>query len=300
MVTVAGHPENGCCRVAGFENFLADLAQLEEQADHGASPGKPETGRVVVQILDEIVNASVLIAVTTAIANAAEKGERAVRTSELAVYTPALTPVFHGLVDKLLGGNADLSVCQSVQNYCARLSLAQRMSQAFGNERRDSGDVAIIDPELLSDTWRRACGAAIACIENLTPPSDATPKNRAGPNAHTLAILRMAARGASPCIEADGRITIPGWAERRREPRRSVQRAASLQIGQRMMPVMIRDVSTSGLGLDCPAEATPGERVVVRLPGNRMLPGEVAWADGKRIGIRLDQRLVESDQLLSD
>ena len=63
---------------------------------------------------------------------------------------------------------------------------------------------------------------------------------------------------------------------------------------------MIRDASPSGLGLESRYIARPGERIVVRMPGDRQLAGDVAWSDGQRIGMRLDQRLMLGDPLLGD
>ena len=79
-----------------------------------------------------------------------------------------------------------------------------------------------------------------------------------------------------------------------------MQLAATAQIGSHIVPVMIRDASPSGLGLESRYIARPGERIVVRMPGDRQLAGDVAWSDGQRIGMRLDQRLMLGDPLLGD
>ena len=82
--------------VAGFENFLADLVRNEEPVAHGqVDAGPPPSGRLsrlVAQVLDEVVNASVLIAVVTAIANASEKNAGLLRRAGIAIYTPSEPP----------------------------------------------------------------------------------------------------------------------------------------------------------------------------------------------------------------
>ena len=295
----------GTNSVAGFENFLADLVRNEEQAERSDTSGRPlngRSGRLAAQVLDEVVNASVLIAVTTAIANAAERDAGLLRRAGIAIYTPSDQPFFPSMVAALLDSDAGLETCRTVQAYCARLALARRLTQgltgAGTGAREASARAATVDPEILADAWRRTCRAAIDCIETLSRGLGHGMPGGAEPNNDVLKLLRLAERGETPCLEPDGRVTIPGWAERRQEERRPMQLAATAQIGAHIMPVMIRDTSPSGLGLACTHRAGPGDRIVLRLPGDRTLLGRVAWADGQRIGVRLDQRLLAGDPLL--
>ncbi len=285
--------------VDGFHGLLAELAQLEARAILAADGaptfgGDRQTARLAAQLLAEILNAAPLITVATSIANAVEAGQPRLRRQAIAVYAPMQTPAFQKLVERLLDTDADLDVCAALQAYCARLALAARMSRAG-----DDGAVLMpeVDAEILADAWRRAAGATTDAIEALAGIAQSSPESRLLP---ALNLLRMAESGLTPCIEVDGRITIPGWAERRREQRRGVQMAAMVQVGRQVVPAMIRDVSPSGLGLQCGYQAAPEERITVRLPGDRQMTGTVAWSDGQRIGVKLDERIAAGDPLLGE
>ena len=283
--------------VDGFQGLLAELAQIEVRAV-ASSEGQPELGnnhktaRLATQLLSELLNTAPLITVATAIANAVEAGHPRLHRRAIAVYAPVQTPSFQKLVERLLDTETSLDICAAVQNHCARLSLAVRMCRAG-----DDGVIAVpeVDIEILADAWRRAAGAATDAIEALSALAKALPEDRLLP---ALSLLQLAKSGETPCIDADGRVTIPGWAERRREKRRSVHLAAIAQIGRQVVPAMIRDVSPSGIGLQCTYQAAPEERIIVRLPGDRQMAGTVTWSDGQRIGVMLDQRLEVGDPLL--
>lgn len=283
--------------VDGFQGLLAELAQIEARtiaAAEGQSGagGNQQVGRIAAQLLGELLNAAPLVTVATAIANAVEAGHTRLQRRAIAIYAPVRTASPHKLVERMLDTDADLDVCSTLQNYCARLSFAVRMSRAG-----DDGIITVpeVDIEILADAWRRAAGAATDAIEALAAIAKASPDSRLLP---ALSLLQLAESGETPCIEADGRVTIPGWAERRREKRVSVQLAATAQIGRQIVPAMIRDVSPSGLGLQCTYQGAPEERITVRLPGDRQMSGTIAWADGQRIGMMLDQRLEAGDPLL--
>lgn len=309
---------SGSISVAGFENFVAELARNEEQitvdADHQLIADR-QPHRLVGPVLDEVANAAVLIAAVTAIANAAEQGLANPGLSGISTFAPTQPAYFQTMVAALLGSNADLAICRVVQAYCARLSLAQRLvtarmvtaplvtahrSPPLAGAPGEARAQADVDPEILAYAWRRACRAAIDCIETLARSQSGAAPGQLKPYTTMLDVLRLAEEGKTPCLEPDGRVAIPGWAERRSDVRHTLHLAATAQFGERTVPVMIRDASFAGLGIDCAHPASPGARITVRLPGDRALSGEVAWANGRRIGIRLAQRLAAGDPLLGN
>ncbi len=323
-----GPDRHGWTFVAGFESFVADLVAFEARQNNaddaallvGASTVAQtlapviarDTALLLSQILDEIATSGILIAVSAGIANAAAKGSLAVRRSSVTIYAPVQTPLFRTLTGSLPRHVADANLCRAVQAYCVRLSLAQRMTWSFAGTddnvlatspagataARPAVRVTAVDGDVLADAWRRACRATTDCMAALQAALGPLAGDQASPVAFASELLRQAEAGGCPCMEPDGRVTIPGWAERRREPRHTVQLAATAQIGERFIPVMIRDASPSGLGLESSQMAAPGERIVVRLPGDRQLPGDIAWSDGQRIGVRLDRPLMPGDPLL--
>jgi len=110
----------------------------------------------------------------------------------------------------------------------------------------------------------------------------------------------MAEAGHSFGLESDGRITSPGWAERRRASRRTVRLPATIVLGGEAViaGATLRDVSTGGLGIECHCVAPEGTSVSVRIVGNRQFEGRIAWTNGERIGAELDRQLYLDDPLI--
>jgi hypothetical protein len=248
----------------------------------------------------ELLNAAVLIAAAASLANAIDAGgDRAPSAHALAVYVPAPSAAFQASLDRLVGEEVDAELCFHLQGYAARLSLAQRMSTAFADDPARRASVQPVDPEILADAWRRACAAARAAIEALAALEAGPAHPTALEQLRTIELLRLAEAGDWPCLDPDGRITIPGWAERRREKRHELRQDATARFGTTIVPVLIRDASRSGLGLEMRREARPGERLVVTLPGGPEFAGEVAWWDKGRAGIKLDRWLSAEDPLIA-
>jgi hypothetical protein len=74
-----------------------------------------------------------------------------------------------------------------------------------------------------------------------------------------------------------------------RSPRRSqLIRASIVDSGHRTYPIVIRNVSKSGIGGIAPGNLLQkGEGVVVQFREDKAMEGTVAWVDGDRFGVRM-------------
>ncbi|MFM9941055.1 MAG: PilZ domain-containing protein [Hyphomicrobiaceae bacterium] len=285
--------------------LAAELAEYEAfERFRSTRPDLPAADRrplrVAVTLKGELLNAAVLIAAATSLVNAIDRGgERLPTARALSVFVPAPSASVSRAIERLLAEDIDLAICQLLQAYAARLFLAQRMSASFADDAGSTAATTHVDAEILADAWRRTCAAAAAAIRALDTIEGQLATAPTSGEARILELLARAEAGGTPCLDPDGRITIPGWAERRRERRQELRQTATATLGATLVPVVIRDASTSGLGLDLPREAQGGERLTVQLPGGREIAGEIAWSDGQRAGLRLDRRLTENDPLLA-
>lgn len=203
------------------------------------------------------------------------------------------------MLDAILLSTIPLDVSRSIQGFTARVALARRMSQSFGVAPSADADETV-DAEILADTWRRAANSTIETLDalNVAIAGGGRPASAASlPMSSTINLLRRAADGETTCIDPMGRVTIPGWAERRREPRLLLDLEATIVVGKILFKVRIRDASPTGLGIEGRIVATIGERLVVKYR-DRQLSGVVAWIEGDRLGLNLDQRLEAGDHLL--
>lgn len=289
-----------------FDRFVSDLVAHES----GNAPATTLAGipaithetRILLQLRDDILRTGLLIAVTSGIANALESGEPKISPYLLEVYAPSDSPYVRTLLDALLIAAVPLDVTRSIQTFTARLTLAQRMGGAFGSlAPAQTGAPSTVDAEVLADAWRRTAAAAIEAVAVLNAAlRSADPSNALAPAAMkaTLNLLHLAKVGEPVCIDPRGRISIPGWAERRSEKRTTLDLEAVAIVGKLLCRVTVRDASATGLGLAGAIEGEPGARVQIKLPGNRQLSGRIAWNDGRRTGIELDERLDITDPLL--
>ncbi len=288
-----------------FASLAAEIADYEafERFRQGPAAGQlgkaNHASRLASTLKVDLVNTAALVAAAASLANAMENGAAvASGPRALAVVVPAPSARLTEAVERLLAEDIDAGVSEALQAFAARLQLAERMSTAFidGADAAPSGQP--VDADVLADAWRRTCAAigdAITALDALAAPpgaeSDACDK--------VLALLDEAGSGGSPCVEPDGRIAIPGWAERRRDARYDIERSAVASCGGTSTPVTIRNLSASGLGLEVPNGARIGDRLTLRLPSGREISGTVAWAGGHRAGIKLDRRLPDDDPSVS-
>jgi len=286
-----------------FASLAAEVAEYEafERFRRGRASGPPATAhratRLAAALKADLVNTAVLVAAATSLANALEDGAALASAPQaLTVFLPAPSSRLSAAVERLLAEDIDASACEALQAYAARLHLARRLSRAFvaGADAASAGRP--VDADVLADAWRRTCAAlgdAISALNALAASSGTC----SDASETVLALLDQAGSGGSPCVDPDGRVTIPGWAERRRDARYDLQRPAVASRDGTSTPVTIRDLSASGIGLEVPEGAKPGDRLTLRLPSGREISGTVAWAGGQRAGIKLDRRLPDDDPL---
>jgi hypothetical protein len=78
-----------------------------------------------------------------------------------------------------------------------------------------------------------------------------------------------------------------GW--RPRTPRVEIDRMATLRSGARTTWVQVRDISQSGVKLECETPPAQGEEIVVTLEGFRSLHGVIRWSGGGHCGVAFNQ-----------
>ena len=269
-----------------FRSIIADIAELEEfdqwrKHRYAAYEASASDIRLVATAETELLHVSILTAVTAGIANAIERTrENRKLCSALGVYTPTHSISFLKSVERLVQSVLSIDDGAKVQTYLARLDLAARLTRNFEVQSATADGFDLPDAEPMADAWRRAAGAAVQAIGVLAEAIGSSGGGRAKEGtARGLGLLRMAAAGNSPCVDAEGRISIPGWAERRRERRRSVNLPARILTEKRVLSVKILDASPTGLGIECAAAIEIDTEISVLFADNRRLAGRVVWTN---------------------
>ena len=112
-----------------------------------------------------------------------------------------------------------------------------------------------------------------------------------------IAMLQNAARGGSPCIDASMRISVPGWADRRRVDRLSCVIDAWLDTAGTKTSAIVCDISAFGAGMKIKTNLPVENKVVVWI-GDRSLSATIKWVAGERLGVAWAEPLDHDDPLL--
>lgn len=151
----------------------------------------------------------------------------------------------------------------------------------------------------LTAQWSHLCDQVAGGLKGLSSETAGRlPDYYADNSATLLKMLGSAAGGAQPCIDAAGDIVLPDLPQRRRAARRSLLQQATLRYRGKNAPVIAKDISETGLGLDRVPELKLEELVQIEMTGGRRLMGMVVWIKGVTAGIRLGKPLPPNDPLL--
>ncbi|HVY43931.1 MAG TPA: PilZ domain-containing protein [Hyphomicrobiaceae bacterium] len=111
-------------------------------------------------------------------------------------------------------------------------------------------------------------------------------------------LLTDAIEGRSPCVDDAGQPFLPDMPQRRRSARRSLLQQCSLRYRGKTAPVIAKDISTTGMGIERTPDLKNQELVQIELNGGRRLIGLVVWTKGTTAGVRFGKHLPPNDPLL--
>lgn len=209
----------------------------------------------------------------------------------------------------------DINVMQLALTFGGEMGLPQGCTQAIGRlyqeASRAKADVgrfvircsppAAASIRALIDDWRGVASSAIESLRLLDPiVRKNLPVLYAKNSAVVAEFLRDASNGSIRRVNSLGEIKLPDLPQRRRNPRKALERSCRIIASGRILPAIVRDVSRNGLGVSCDHTFRIGEHAQVELQGGRRLKAVVAWCDGSRTGFNLEAPLVTSDLLFGD
>lgn len=152
---------------------------------------------------------------------------------------------------------------------------------------------------VMAQQWSGVCDQVAEGLKGLAAETAGRLPDYYADNSATLAkMLSSVAGGAQPCIDASGDVVLPDLPQRRRAARRSLLQQVTLRHRGKNTPVIAKDISATGLGLDRVPELKLEELVQIEMTGGRRLMGMVVWIKGVTAGIRLGKPLPPNDPLL--
>jgi PilZ domain len=255
--------------------------------------------RLLRTLQREVVRVAGTTAVAASVANAHSKGWiPGPDASVVETFKPVYSKAFKRAIEELSPHVACFDLVGLWLELEARVDFACRagrvLNQSIGSP--------MIDADAVADSWRRVASATIRLHDALGEQiRRATSEQRDEPDRPpVMEALAQAANGNAPCIDADGLLSVDGWAERRKRPRTELHLPAKIRAGVVSYPATIENVSSGGIGLLVPAQLAPGTPVDISLPDRRNLHGLVRWSRDDRIGIALKTPLAPSDPLMRE
>ena len=211
---------------------------------------------------------------------------------------------------------SESAICISAMRHLRRYPFAPEITLRLGNflETLELAKLNVIsllgigaaenaattDPLLpLVAAWLRTCRTLFDTTECL----DSHIRHIIGSKSHIPScgraeLLRSVLRGDFSCIDANGTLTLPAWAEQRRSPRVEVSKAVREWRNEGWSDARLRDISAFGLGLSDIGGCSLGDGLVVQLARDRSLQGNVVWVNGTSVGMKLSGCLSINDPVL--
>lgn len=244
----------------------------------------------IKQFRAELHHLAVLVCVMTSAANALENRSDDRSLAAMIVDFCPKQPTISCPAEELAMLPAGDQIVEDLQDLRARLSFAQLLTKHLDGKFRKNMDATTGDMEILADAWRRTSARTLAVLNHL---------GISGAEHGTLVagFLKNCVAGGTPCLNENSGLEIPGWAERRKATRISIQQTAQASTGGELFDVSVLNASTVGLGLT--GDAKSGQRTKVIFSDGREVSGTVKWSEDGRFGLQLDQPLAKSDRLLA-
>jgi hypothetical protein len=291
---------------------MATFGRLSTRSDQATSTDLPsrartrplsatgDVGRIARSLMGEVQNASIMIAVTTSAINALDSVRHPRQLRHLSGYLPPTPVVFPSVAARLVDVKLEGETIEILHTFFSRVDLAKNMLRSYMMAGGRGAEPSQGTFEELTDTWRSCCDLALSAIEELERVIDLCADGEQFERADYLEkLLKEARDGGRPCLEADGRIVMPGWASRRQHERRAANLGVIVQSGGRAIKGIVTDVSSGGVGLDHVAGLRSGDGVTLQFESGRRVSGTIAWSMDKRAGVKFLRDLTPNDPLLS-
>lgn len=281
------------------------LDYIEQPDAEFWAPDEPEITSPSQPLMEKLVtdthSAALMTAAVTSVINTFRDATIPRTPSDIESYIPDASGIRFSL--DLLSQDAHLSIeaRAALDAFFAHLEpCMQEMERYFSDARAIGVERAMaLHRYSLASTWRLVCHSAADAVQELALETEDRLPDLYNLSAGILQrLLDAAARGQSPCVNAEGRPYLPALPQRRRGSRRILNQPASITTAEYAGRLFVRDVSQGGLGLDRVRRVKDGDFATVTLTSGRVLTGTIVWRKGARAGLRLTTPLPHNDPML--
>lgn len=258
-------------------------------------------GSIFEALVYEMHSAALLTAAIASAVNALCERTARCSVASLKPYMPHESAIVTALRNLMIESDIGEDTVSVISDYFHDLGPARTALDRFFADADHIGDERASTLHLfsLTNSWHQACTHALTVIQKLH--HDVVRKlsaQYAGNSNVLMKLLAEAADGGSPCLDAEGQIRLPDLPQRRHSARRTLCQPCIFTHDRNTSQAFVRDVSSTGLGLERVPQLVPDSVVRVELPSGRSFVGVVAWCEGSAAGIRFAKPLLPNDPLL--
>ena len=279
------------------------LAEFEQERRQRSAPDQRDASyvRLLLALLVECDRPAVLTGLSASIANAVvDLSKRNVGPDLLLRFYPRESSTLHLATHRIRRLFAESAVRRPLDRFHASIATAKCTSlDAVIEGAPGTAGGTIVTSQDLMLYWRQAAKCAHELLTVTARELRSHDFSEAAPvKAPLLALLEEAMAGGHSAVGPDGAVAIPTWAERRRAERIPIGQAGFIVQQGHRRPVIISDLSATGVGLEAIALLETGEAVTVEIRDGLRFHGVVAWSCNQKAGVELRQSPQATDPLL--
>lgn len=268
------------------------IQQFRGSRSTTVAPRLPNDLTLLIAIEAEATRLSPIIGLSAALANALHAGIEA-RARQLIEFYPRESAMLLSASSRCERWLPGFPLTLALAAFMDGLNRARSATIEFASAMFEG------DTTALATAWRAAAASALRFGHQLRQELADRGIDRDGPTMDQLCeMLAHTAAGGWSGILVDGQITMPEWADQRSSTRNPVRLPGTIERNGISEPVVIRDLSTNGLGLDCEQTYKPGEIVTLHCGSEIAVRCRVVWSDQGRCGVEFLQPIGETSPLL--
>lgn len=281
------------------DSFLRDEGRMSFGTRGGPAPLMPSAAepkpdaRALVAILSEVETLGTFVACAASIVNHAFRfPHRSIRLmSVLPSWLPPERALRGGESSWTANERLPLPVLGRLCDLGTRLGVARELTLHHCVNVAASTPVNPVAIDELAGLWGIACENALELLQEIQaglPLDQPAWGSGGGAGASAERLLAAAALGASPCVNINGTVEIPGWIERRSGRRHRLRLDCELWHGGKVSRLRTSNLSRQGAGLTGSPGIEAGARASLVIGRLAEIPGTVVWRTAQSLGFRFD------------
>ncbi|MGI9514061.1 MAG: PilZ domain-containing protein [Anderseniella sp.] len=262
------------------------------QADTGSSH-RPVNAHDLSNAVGNVAGNAYLTAATTDLAMAVEKTMTARESyADLQLYMPTEAGDLRKPLAVLLRAVGGDYVLGDIMLLPARMRFGLRMAAKLAMEPEDPR----ISTDVFADAWTHIARGMLEAV-HLCEHVQSRCEKRMYDLSLPAGLLTNVLAGKHPCLDRDGNLSVPNWAERRGSKRYPCRVEVDVVSERQTQTGILRNFSAEGLGITGLSGFAMNERVTVKRIDGDDISGCIQRIDEKWTGVLMDKALFFDDPL---